>query len=315
MRAALFILLLAFPARPADLDADGLQDEFEQALLERFRPSFLLSAEECDSLPAEFTPHIVEPRALHKNGTIYGRAFPRPYTGAPRAVELHYFHLWSRDCGRGGHPLDVEHVSVLVDGENTGAETYRALFWHAAAHQDTLCDAAHGARADVLGAQDKGALVWVSQGKHASYLSFEACNAGCGSDRCAGVELLPPGPLINLGERGKPLNGAVWTASKKWPFAAKFQSDFPDSILPLLEAAKGSELVMFNPALKPAHAFVLGGNSTIDGLATGERYTGAALDTASRRTESVVAAGVKATGRSLDKSRKKVVEFLGAKSK
>jgi hypothetical protein len=308
--AAAVVLLMASAAAAGDFDGDSLDDDFEQALLEKFRPTLLLSAGECDGMPAEFTPGSVAPRAARKNGTLYGRAFPR---GSD--VELHYFHRWARDCGRGGHALDVEHVSALVRGDGTDASTWRAAYWHAAAHQDTVCDAAHGARAAALGAADRGALVWVSEGKHASYLSIAACNAGCGSDRCAGVVLMPPGALINLGEKGRPLHGTVWTASKQWPFASKFVSDFPDAALARMDAASGTELVLFNPALRPAHAFVLGGNSTIDGLATGERHTGKALDTASQKAESAVSTGIKATVRSLEKSRKKVVEFLGGKPK
>ena len=108
---AIVLLMLWAPAASAqDLDRDGLGDSFEQALLARFIPTFYVSAGECDGLPAAFSPGTVHPTVAARNGTIHGRAFP----AANGRVELQYFHLWARDCGRGGHALDAEHVSALI---------------------------------------------------------------------------------------------------------------------------------------------------------------------------------------------------------
>jgi len=41
---SVFAAFTILAADPADLDRDGLNDAFEQALLERFRPAFMLSA-------------------------------------------------------------------------------------------------------------------------------------------------------------------------------------------------------------------------------------------------------------------------------
>ena len=49
------IVAAALPASAQDRDRDGLDDAIEQRLIEKFVPSFLLSADECDGVPASFT--------------------------------------------------------------------------------------------------------------------------------------------------------------------------------------------------------------------------------------------------------------------
>ena len=121
-------------------------------------------------------------------GRSMGRHFPMAGAGSSGQpeVELHYYHLWRRDCGEHGHPLDAEHVAVLVQASRgrSGRAAWRALYWYAAAHEQTVCDVSQIARASTLHAEDKGAKVWVSPGKHASYLDERLCNRGCGADRC-----------------------------------------------------------------------------------------------------------------------------------
>ncbi len=174
LAAILCGLLLSAGWLPAeDLDRDGLDDGLEQRLLEQFRPVFIVSARDCDGRPAAFRQGSPTPEVVARDGTIYGQAFRLP----EGRVELHFFHLWGRDCGRAAHPLDIEHVSVrleLHDGR------WRATHWFAAAHQGTPCDLGQGASAETLQAFDRGIHVYVSMGKHASFLSQEACRKGCG---------------------------------------------------------------------------------------------------------------------------------------
>jgi len=118
-----FLLVFLAALLPADLDRDGIDDDVEQALLVQFAPTFMISGDECDTLPAEFAPGSVVPCVVSKNGAIYGQVFPNG-----RFTEIHYYHLWSRDCGRFSHKFDVEHVSFLL------AEDHKALYWYAAAH-------------------------------------------------------------------------------------------------------------------------------------------------------------------------------------
>ena len=166
--------MVAAPASVEDSDRDSLSDDFEQALLVQFAPAFQISAGDCAEAPAEFLPGSRKPQVVARNGTIYGQVSK----ATAGFLEIHYYHLWSRDCGRLGHALDAEHVSALIR-----ASDYKAVYWFAAAHQETVCDASSAAPAATLDAEDHGPTVWISRGKHASFLSLESCSRGCGGDR------------------------------------------------------------------------------------------------------------------------------------
>jgi hypothetical protein len=301
IRTALaFVVLLscAALASAADLDHDGLSDEFEQALLAKFAPVFHVSANDCAGLPAEFTPNSVQPVAAAVNGTIYGQVFR---SGAH--IEVHYYHLWARDCGSLGHALDAEHVSALL----SGGETPHALFWFAAAHQATVCELNSAASAAVLHAEEHGPEVWISEGKHASFLTSDLCGRGCGADSCKLTKRLDPARIVNIGEPGAPMNGAVWVTSPAWPMASKMITDFDAARLEALNAS-GGELVLFRPS-PPAQA-------VISGLGAGPRYTAGALDTAGNHTDSALDTAERHTWKSLAASRRSVINFLsGGKKK
>src|ERR1700744_4160557 len=143
-----------------DNDHDGLDDAVEAALLARFAPTFMVSRTDCSAIPAQFVAGDRTPTVMAEDGTIYGQAFPR--SGHPNEVALHYYHLWRRDCGEIGHALDAEHVSALVEvsGDSAGRDAAqvdpqkaRALYWYAAAHEDTVCDASQVVRASTIGAE------------------------------------------------------------------------------------------------------------------------------------------------------------------
>lgn len=309
------ILMLAICTAPAawaaDLDLDGLNDDFEQALLERFRPVFMLSATECDMLPSEFLAGAKDPIKPVRNGTIYGQVFPFDKDGT--RIEIHYFHLWARDCGRGSHNLDAEHVSVLIEARpGAPAEEYKAKYWQSAAHEGTVCDAAHGARAEDLAAETSGATIWVSHGKHASFLSSGTCNRlGCGGDRCQAVAAMEPGKLINIGEPGTPMNGAAWISSRKWGLRGKMASEFSADIITRIESAEPREVIALHPALVPAKAVIMSGNHTINAVGTGGKHTGAALQTADRHTTNALETSAQKTGGALKKAASSTGRFLG----
>jgi hypothetical protein len=276
-------------ATAADLDRDGLDDAVEQRLLEQFRPRFLISPSDCAGRPVGIRSGEMDPVAMTGSPVIYGRAFPNG-----NDVELQYFHLWTSDCGRLSHPWDVEHVSVLVRGG-------KAVLWFAAAHQDTVCDVGHGARAATLAAVDSGATVWVSHGKHGSFLSEAACRRGCGGDDCRrSLEEVDVGAVVNVGEADAPLNGAVWTASAKWPFGKKFRSDFAPHVVAQIDR-KGVRFL--DPARVPVQSVILGGNHALNGMGRAQNESGSALGTA---------AG--ATGRSLRSAKRWVQRRLGGAS-
>jgi hypothetical protein len=289
-----------------DADADRLDDNFEQQLLERFRPEFMISKLECDVAPAVFAPGKQEPLLRERNGTIYGQVFPHSREHGPSVIEIHYYHLWSRDCARFGHALDAEHVAALVnaDAETDKADAYKALYWYAAAHEKTQCDGSSGAKATSIQAESRGPKVWVSAGKHASFLKKE-CTGACGADRCDDPAPMIAGPLINLGEPTKPLNGADWAASTRWPLSAKMQAEFTEPVIAELSAAEG--IVPVNSSSRVRKGVIRRAGITADAIETGNAHTEDALATGAEGA----ATGVSSTKSSLRRAARAVGRWFG----
>ncbi|MGC4054042.1 MAG: hypothetical protein QM757_33575 [Paludibaculum sp.] len=308
----------------------------EQALLEQFVPKLQLSSQECDLLPAEFRPGLPHPQMLARNGTLYGQVFPRTSSAlSGRLIEIHYYHLWSRDCGRGGHRLDAEHVSVLVREQSTAGATddWTALFWYAAAHEDTLCDFSSAAKAKDLAAEDGGATIWVSRGKHASFLNHGACTWGCGGDVCEGGKPWKATRIINVGEAAALLNGTEWIRSNQWPMLEKLGIDFTDELIASLSKRREPGVMTLHVPLRTPQAVLLAGDSTADALAvsgvkTGNALasagsstdgavlksagkTGGAIGTAGAKTGNAVARSTKGTGHALRTTFRETGRFLG----
>jgi hypothetical protein len=288
-----------------DSDRDGLNDELEQSLLEKFAPTFMIGRQECSSIPAEFARDVSLPNVKEENGTIYGQVFPSktPVSGA-RTVELHFYHLWRQDCGAHSHSLDAEHVSALVRSPmlNGRAVQWKALYWYAAAHEDTVCDVSQITRAVTLKAEDRGATVWISPGKHASFLNQELCHRGCGRDRCEEMKPLTIQQIVNLGELEEPMNGSLWTASQSWPLAAKMRtSDFPEFSVARLETLPLTDIGWFNPGRHPAQGIIAISDSTADAIGTTGDDTLTAISLASD-----------STGNALEKTYRKTVHAIGA---
>jgi hypothetical protein len=286
-----------------DRDRDGLPDEFEQLLLNRFAPLLMISRDDCDSLPAEFQPGFAEPKVAARNATVYGQVSPFQHPGKPGAfLEAHYYHLWERDCGRLGHDLDAEHVAVLLSAPDAKSPPglWKATHWQAFAHEDTSCDATSGAPAAFLAAEERGARIWVSRGKHASFLLESACGGGCGSDRCdAGVEVVP-GKIVNLGEPGALLNGAMWVNSPRWPLASKMRSAFTPAALARLEDPSARGVVELNRPDSIVRAASVAGSSSADAVGTGDQKVRSGTETGARHA-----------GRALRRAARAVGGFLG----
>jgi hypothetical protein len=250
-----FLLCLQFvtvqSAVVTDSDLDGLSGDLEHALLARFAPLFVLSREDCSVRPARFAAFDPIPKPIADDGTVYAQAFPRK--GHRGEVELHFYHLWRTDCGEMGHPLDAEHVSVLLEqGKGDGTNDWKALYWYAAAHEDTVCDASQITRAATIDAEVHGAQVWISAAKHASFLNKRLCKYGCGGDRCGEMDALPIANLINLGEASSPIDGALWVKSPEWPLLDKLQrSDFTDVRIARLEHLPERGIAWANPEKRP----------------------------------------------------------------
>jgi hypothetical protein len=284
VRFCLFVICLAaaVPAAAQDLDRDGLPDQLEQSLLDRFAPTLLLARGECDGVPASFVPFRSDPFVRAKDGTLYGQAFAIPPADGRARVELHFYHLWSRDCGRLGHDLDAEHVSTIVSASRQDAPPamWIAEAWYAAAHEGSACDASSGAQARVLGAEANGPRVFVSKGKHASYLDRGQCKWGCGGDECGDDTIIAAGSIVNIGEPGAPLNGASWVNSRRWPLAKKLSSDFDPALRARLDEA--DHVIPLMQARRAPQAPVLAGDTAVDGLETAATQTGGAITTAKK---------------------------------
>jgi hypothetical protein len=306
------------PAPPAiDSDHDGLSDDLEQSLLVQFAPKFLIGAHDCSNIPAEFQPGNSTPLVKAENGTIYGQVFPTKdlIDGAP-AAEIHYYHLWRIDCGPHGHLLDTEHVSVLVRADPAQAPSpdpasanWKALYWYAAAHENTVCDVSQIAHASTLHAENSGPIVWISPGKHASYLNQALCEKGCGADRCENMTALAPAKLINLGEATHPMNGSVFIASSAWPLAAKMTAtNFPPAVLARLGELPDSEIVWFNAGKHPKQGIIAASD-------TAGRDTLSGLNTAANDTDNSIAIAEDSSGNALQKSYRHTRHALGASAR
>ena len=301
-----------------DIDSDGISDELEQSLLKNFVPKFMISAEECDGFPSEFRPGEKAPQLLERNGTIYGQVFPIKRPDKPGYfIEIHYYHLWSTDCGINGHPLDAEHVSVLLssDEDFNSADSWKAEYWYAAAHEDTVCDSSHGTGSSFLDSDRNGPEVWVSNGKHASYMDRELCKGGCGGDDCNEMQPLKISKLINLGEPGAPMNGASWVEWPGWPLADKMRTDFPEDVLVKLSAADQPGIIALNNSQSPVKGTILVSNATAGALGSTNRKTGEALSNAGGAVGKSIEKSKTDTGNSLMRAFSAIRNALGGGSK
>ena len=305
------LIHLTADAQQTDSDHDGLSDALESSLLLQFEPHLMISKYDCSDKPAQFEPGLTVPTVERQNGTLYGQAFPR--SGFSDEVELHYYHLWRRDCGEMGHDLDTEHVSVLVRKDTQTPHEWHALYWYAAAHEDTVCDASQITRASTIHARNHGAIVWISAGKHASFLNHELCSHGCGGDRCTNDEELQTPPVINLGEADSPMDGATWIISKRWPLLVKMgRTDFSETRLARLNRLSQTDIAWANPAKRPEQTVIMGGNDTIKGVATGGRSTDTALVLADIKTDGALDDAAEHTGNALLHSFSSVGRALGS---
>ena len=301
-------------AAATDSDGDGISDATEQSLLEQFLPRYQLSAGECDARPAMFAEGVSRATPVERDGTIYGQVAPRGMDARGRAlVEVHFYDLWAKDCGRKGHALDAEHVSVLLRAAAMGAPAgeWRAVYWFAAAHEGTMCDMSQVATGTALGAETRGPEVWISAGKHAAYLAEAICNGGCGADRCQRAEPMTVVRVVNLGEPSAAMHGAQWVSDPRWPLRAKMETDFPAAALARLERQEFGEPVLSNGAHGSVRGTIYVANATYGGLATSAANTAGALGTADNETMGALAETRDKTAHALGRSVRSVGGALG----
>jgi hypothetical protein len=302
-----------------DSDHDGLSDALEQSLLVQFAPTFMVGRDDCSNVPAEFRPENTKPEVMSENGTVYGQVFPaRSSTDAAPAAEIHYYDLWKRDCGDHGHPLDTEHVSVLVRASHSDLSSakWKAFYWYAAAHENTICDVSQIARASTLHAEMHGAKIWISPGKHASFLNETLCQRGCGADRCEAMVALPPGKLINLGEIGHPMNGSLFISSTAWLLTSKMaNTNFPEGPVTRLNELPEGDIAWFNAGRHPAQGVIAISNTTEEAIADSGQNTTTAISVAGDSTSTAISTAGDSTGNALQKSYRNTKHALGASAK
>lgn len=315
LRGLLCVLLLlhsatfrAQSAQAPDSDEDGLADSLEQSLLAQFSPHFYIGQQECAGLPAAFQPGLLQPAAQAEDGTVYGQVFPVKVAGAAGPMaEIHFYDLWDRDCGAHGHQFDAEHVAVLVEASSPdlSAAKWKAIYWYAAAHENTVCDVSQIARASDLGAEEEGSKVWISPGKHAAYLAKSLCNHGCGADQCEAMKRMRTSRIINLGEPGHPMNGSDFVASKAWPLEQKMaHTNFPPESIARLNALPPRDIAWSSAGRHPAQ-----------GVIAVSYTTGEAIAGSGQNTDAAIALAGGKTGNALERSYRNTKHALGAAAK
>jgi hypothetical protein len=296
-----------------------MSDALEQSLLLQFAPKFMVDPHDCSKLPAEFTPNLETPTVKAEDGTIYGQVFPaKPRDGKLPTAEIHFYHLWRTDCGPHGHPLDTEHVAVLVTASDRdlAAANWKALYWYAAAHENTVCDVSQITRASTIHAEQSGATVFVSPGKHASYLNEKLCGAGCGADKCVNLTALPHGKIINLGEPAHPMNGSAFIASAELLLNVKMaNTNFPAEPVARLNLLPDNDIAWFHPGRHPAQGIIANSNSTKQALAVSAGNTTSSVARAGASTGVAISLARGSTGNALQKTYKNTKHALGISAK
>jgi hypothetical protein len=187
------------------------------------------------------------------------------------------------------------------------------MYWYAAAHEKTVCEVSQITRASTVHAEESGARVWISPGKHASYLNEALCRAGCGADRCEDMTALPRGRIVNLGEAGHPMNGSAFIASAEWPLEAKMTtSNFPPEALARLNQMPESDIAWFNAGRHPAQGIIADSNMTEQAIAGGAGDTAESLALAGDSTSVAISVAQDDTGNALAKSYRNTIHGLGA---
>jgi hypothetical protein len=200
-------------------------------------------------------------------------------------------------------------VAVLV---RASGDDWKALYWYAAAHEQTVCDVSQIARASTLHAESKGARVWVSPDKHASYLDERLCKAGCGADVCETMVPLTVKRVVNLGEVGDLMNGSEFVDAQGWTLAEKMQqSNFPAEPVARLERLPGTEIAWFHPGRHPMQGVIGISSSTETAIANGAGNSASSLDVAGDSASDAISVAGESTGSALGTSYRKMRHALG----
>jgi hypothetical protein len=131
-------------------------------------------------------------------------------------------------------------------------------------------------------------VVWVSGGKHASFLRQDLCRGGCGADDCTIMLPLTPANLVNIGDPGAAMNGALWANSPRWPLAHKMRSDFSDAVLARIEASTSDVVIEKNKLQVPVKPLYHSADKTTGAISMAGEKTDAAMSAANASSSNAV---------------------------
>jgi len=191
--ATLFVLGGRAPAAfSGDNDGDGIDDDLEQQLAERFFPQIIYSFYESCSGP-EPKPFLF--RARHPS--VYGVVHTE-------YILINYVQLYDDDCGPNGHSGDNESFATFLRW-NGGDWEFASV--SATAHWADVCETM-----TARGTPD----LWVGSNKHGTYADPNAC--GCwGSDVCSSTNgHVLPHILYNVGEPDHQLINDLGVVKQQW---------------------------------------------------------------------------------------------------
>jgi hypothetical protein len=170
-----------------------------------------------------------------------------------------------------------------------------------------VCDASSGATGQALRATQTGPFVYVSRGKHASYLNRGHCKWGCGSDICDPGPASPRASVVNLGEPEAPLNGAAWLRSRRWGLAGKLATDFDPALRARFDHDAPTTVLALRAGRRPFQAPILGGDTGLDALVEAGEAATLSLEAAADAT----ATAVQATGNAAATAARKTLRGVG----
>jgi hypothetical protein len=168
-----------------DVDADGIDDEFEDEVARRNEPALILHpVEECGG-PRAIVYHVSR------------------HPDAPRRLSIAYVVLYDRDCGEvNGHLGDNEAFAITVDLDaSPGAGATVGIVTDA--HRHTVCESVNtcetAAGTGACAAPWAGEIVvWASRNKHANYFTVDECTDTC-FDTCALGVVDGALPMLDVG--------------------------------------------------------------------------------------------------------------------
>jgi hypothetical protein len=204
-------------------------------------------------------------------------------------------------------------VLVSASERDVDAAKWKAVYWYAAAHENTVCDVSQIARASAVDGVESGTRVWVSPGKHASYLTEKLCGGGCGADKCVDMVALRPGRIVNLGEAGYPMNGSAFIASNEWPLMAKMSAtNFPPELIGRVDGLAEGNIAWTGAGKRSNQQIIAVSGATERGIAGGVSGTVGSVGGAVVATGAAIAVTEDDTGKALEKSAAKTGHALGA---